>query len=134
MLVVRRSQLEEMVLKSPQLRVADIERHLREFRPHVAEAYSRPYLRWVIEDSVSIAMRFGIDDVQMLRVFVRLRWDIAPGFFKQPQIAAVLANQALSAIQRFERLAEADFAPAWTDALRYDGPAEWRQRFWLEAV
>ena len=40
----------------------------------------------------------------------------------------------MSALQRFERLAGADFAPAWTDALRFDDPAEWRQRFWDEVA
>lgn len=134
MFVVRRSQLDAMVLNSPQLLVADIERHLREFRPQVVAAYPRPYLRWVIEDSAALAIGFGIDDVQMVRVFVRLRWDIAPGYFKQPQIAAVLADRSLSAVQRFERLASADFASAWADALRYDDPAEWRGRFWGDAA
>lgn len=104
MFVVRRSQLDAMVLNSPRLLMADIEKHLREFRPRVVAAYPSPYLHWVIEDSVSIAMGFGIDDVQMLRVFVRLRWDIAPGYFKQEQIAAVLADHSLSASQRFEHL------------------------------
>lgn len=134
MLVVRRSQLDAMLLGSPQLLVADIEKHLLEFRPQVVAAYPRPYLRWVIADSVAIGTGFGIDDVQMLRVFVRLRWDIAPGYYRQPQIAAVLADRSLGAAQRFERLAGADFAPAWADALRFDDPAEWRQRFWSDAA
>lgn len=132
MLTLRRDQINTMVLANRPLLIQDIEDYLSEFRPHIVAAYPRPYLRWVINDAVDIALGLGIDDVRMLRVFVRLRWDIAPGFYKQPDLAAVLADRARSPVERFATLATDAYADAWTDAERYDGPQEWRERFWVD--
>lgn len=132
MIVIRSEQINEMLLVNRRLLIRDIEDHLIKYRQHVVAAYPRPYLRWVIDDSLDIAQGLGVNDVQMLRVFVRLRWDIAPGFYKQPDIACVLANRQLTTVQRFEMLATDAFTDAWTDAERYDGPDEWRARFWSE--
>lgn len=132
MLRIRRDQLNRMLLANRELLNRDIEEHLTEYRPHILAAYPRPYLRWVINDSLDIGLGLGIDDVTMLRVFVQLRWDIAPGFFKQPEIARVLANRELTAEQRFEKLATEPYADAWAEAERYDRPEEWRARFWSD--
>ena len=129
---VRKEKVNKLILPHRDLLIEDIEDHLLEYRPEIGRAYPRPYLRWVINDSLDIAATFELDDVQMLRVFVRLRWEIAPGFYKQPDIARVLANRDLTAEQRFETLAAEAYAAAWEDAGRYAGPEEWRSRFWSD--
>jgi len=98
MLTVRRDQINAMVLDNRQFLIRDIEEYLLAYRPRIVAAYPRPYLRWVIADSIDIALGLGIDDAWMLRVFVRLRWDIAPGFYKQPELARVLSNRALNPV------------------------------------
>lgn len=130
MLVIRFAQVNAIVLGNRQLLVNDIESFIVDYCPDAAGAYPRPYLRWVIDDSIELALGMGIDDVYMLRVFVRLRWDIAPGFYKQPAIAALLRDSTLTPAQRFAKLATDDFADAWEEACRFDSPAEWRVRFW----
>lgn len=133
MLVIGEAQLNRMVLADRALLVRDVQDHLTQYRPSIVAAYPAGYLRWVIGDSLDIASRFGIDDVRMLRVFVRLRWDIAPGFYKQPDIAAVLSNTALPASERFAVLGGDRYAEAWNDACRFDSPAEWRERYWQDS-
>lgn len=132
MLVIRRSQLDDLVLADRRLLIRDIEDHLRVVRPEIVTAYPRPYLRWVIGDSIDIARGFGLDDVPVLRAFVRLRWDIAPGFYKQPALARVLSDPTLHPAKRLEALATEAFAGAWNDAERFDAAEEWRARFWLD--
>lgn len=110
--------------------VKDIELHLVEFRPELFEIFPRPYLGWVINDGVEIASHFKLNDVEALRVFVRLRWDIAPGFYKQPTIAAVLSRTELSGMARFEELASERYADDWIAAARFNDAREWRARFW----
>ncbi|WP_434624781.1 hypothetical protein [Azospirillum sp. B2RO_4] len=121
-----------MVLSDRRLLVRDIHDYLTRYRPGICAAYPAGYFRWVIGDSLDIAKGFSIDDVQMLRVFVRLRWDIAPGFYKQPDIAAVLSDVGRPARERFDALQSDRYADAWEDACRYDSPDEWRERFWQD--
>ena len=132
MLRIRKAQLDGMVLNRREMLIKDIEEHLAEYRPDLASAYPRPYLLWAINDSIEIASQFRIDDVFSMRLFVRLRWDIAPGFYKQPQIARVLSQERRTAEDRFEELASEWFAEAWEEAQKFDDPEEWRTRFWRD--
>jgi hypothetical protein len=129
---IRAAQIEAILLGNRTTLIADLEAFLARCCPHVVRAYPRPYLRWVIGDGLDIALRMGLDDVHVLRVFTRLRWDIAPGFYKQPAIAAVLGDVALAPAERLARLATDEFAAAWDEARRFDSPAEWRARFWQD--
>ena len=120
------NQLHRMVLSQRKMLIHDIEEHLREYRPKVVSCYSPPFLISVINDSIEIASKFNIDDVYSMRLFVQLRWDIAPGYFKQPKIAHVLAQTDRTAAERFEELTTDGFAEAWENALEYDGDQEWQ--------
>ncbi len=80
--------------------------------------------------AINIADQFNIDDVYSMRLFVRLRWDIAPGFYKQPQIAKVLMQTDRKAEDRFIELTTADFSEAWNQAEQFNDSSEWRIRFW----
>ena len=88
-------------------------------------------MRWLINDSIELAQPFNIDDAYIMRLFVRLRWDIAPGFYRQPQIAQVLAQTSRSAESRFTELASPAYADAWEEARKYTGAREWRNHFWV---
>lgn len=132
MLKIGRAQLHGMVLSQRNMLMRDIEEHLVEHRPDINSIYPRPYLLWVINDSIEIASQFRLDDVYSMRLFVRLRWEIAPGFYRQPQIAHVLSQTGRTAEDRLKELATERFAKAWEDAQRLNEPHEWRARFWRD--
>lgn len=71
-----------MVLNIRSLLIKDIKEHLVEYRSDLFQIYPKPYLLWAINDSIDIASSFNIDDVYSMRLFVRLRWDIAPRFLQ----------------------------------------------------
>jgi hypothetical protein len=129
---IRERQFHQIVLSDRARLIHDMREHLLAYRPAIVAAYPPRYLTWAIDDSLAIAAGFGLDDVQMLRVFVRLRWDVAAGFYKQPDIARVLADRSLTPAERFDRLAGRAFEPAWEAARAFDGPEEWRDRFWAD--
>jgi len=120
MLKLRKEQLHDPVLADRHKLIKDIEEHLAEYRPDIIAAYSRPYLLWLINDSIDIASKFRIDDVFSMRLFVRLRWEIAPIFYEQMQIAHVLSQTERSAEDRFKELGSDSFAQAWEDAEHLD--------------
>ena len=132
MLIIRKAQLHSMVLGQRDMLIRDIEEHLAECRPELLTIYPRPYLLWVIDDSIEIASRFRIDDTFSLRLFVRLRWEIAPGYYKQADIAHVLSQVQSSAEDRFKELATERYQEAWEAAQQFDAPDEWRARLWRD--
>jgi hypothetical protein len=111
---------------------SDLLNNLARARPALFDLYPLPYLRWIVHDTLDIAAPWHFDDVYALRTFLLLRFDIAPGLHKPPRIAAVLQDRNLGSMQRWERLAQPEFADAWLDALRFNGPAEWRAGYWKE--
>lgn len=120
-----------MVLKHRESLLKDVAEHLVEYRPDLKTIYPNGYFYWLINDSIDIAEALNIDDVYSMRLFVRLRWEIAPGFYKQPQIAEVLAQTWRKAEDRFAELATEGFSQAWTLASQFDDPREWRRdRYW----
>ncbi|MFZ4698870.1 MAG: hypothetical protein ACOYMG_02360 [Candidatus Methylumidiphilus sp.] len=131
MLIISKAQMHAMVLSSRRLLIIEIEQHLAEFRPDIPSIYPRPYLRWLINDSIELAKPFNIDDAYSMRLFVRLRWEIAPGFHRQAQIANVLAQTTRPAEDRFAELATLPYADAWEEARKFAGAREWRTHFWV---
>ena len=64
-----------------------------------------PYLHFVVRDTLDIAAPFALNDVEALRTFLQLRLDIAPGFWREPAIAAVLGRRDLAPMARWALLA-----------------------------
>ncbi|MBL8472112.1 MAG: hypothetical protein KF778_05675 [Rhodocyclaceae bacterium] len=124
------TQLQDHLLADRERLANDLVAHLREVKPALFLCYPLPYLHWVACDSLLVSEPFRLDDVYALRTFFRLRFEIAPGFYKEPRIAAVLRDASLAGIQRFERLAQPEFSDAWLAAQQFDGPIEWRSRYW----
>jgi hypothetical protein len=83
-----------------------------------------------VGDTLDIAATFALDDVEALRVFLQLRFDIAPGFYREPDIAAVLGRRGLAPMARWAVLANEPYGDAWLRAGLYQGAGEWRERFW----
>lgn len=108
----------------------DLLTHLRDVKPAIFACYPLPYLQWLARDTLALAAPFKLDDVYALRTFFRSRFEIAPGFYKEPAIAAVLQDAGLPPMERWKRLTQPEFAAGWLSAQRYDGPAEWRSRYW----
>jgi hypothetical protein len=126
MFKITKAQLHGIVLNQHELLLQDIEAHLAQYRPELMLLHPRPYLLGLIRDSIKLASRFNIDDVFSMRLFVRLRWDIAPGFYRQPQIARVLSWEGRTAEDRFKELATERYAQAWEEAQKFNAPQEWR--------
>lgn len=126
MLEITADQMHAMVLGNRPGLIRDINKHLREHRPNIWRCYQPSLLDPLIEDSIDIASQFKIDDVYSMRLFVTLRWDISPGFYKQPQIAAVLMQTHRKAEERFAELATDNFSVAWHEAEQFDDLCEWQ--------
>ena len=129
-LIFSAEQMNRPLLANRSRLEADLLQHLLALRPALFEAYPVPYLHWVVQDTLDIAATFGLDDVVALRVFLQLRFDIAPGFWREPSIADVLGRRALAPMARWQRLSEEPFGDAWLRAAQYQGAGEWRERFW----
>lgn len=112
----------------------DLAIHLMEVRPRLFDIHPAPYLMALIDDSIELALGFGLRDVQALRVFLQLRWDVAPGFYLQPRIAAGLRQHARLGMGCWERLSQPEWGDAWLAAHDYDEPRHWRERLWGEAL
>ena len=130
MLIIKNHQLHAMALGNKPLLHTDIKAFLSEHNPNIQSCYPAGYFNWVVNDSIWLAEQFHMDDVYSLRTFVGLRWDIAPGFYKQRDIAAVLNQTNVSAENRFKQLATENYAAAWLDAMQFDSEEEWRKSFW----
>jgi hypothetical protein len=123
-------QMNRLALSNRPRLEADLLQHLLEVRPRLFELYPLPYLHWVVQDTLDIAAGFGLADVEALRVFLQLRFDIAPGFYREPAIARVLGRGDLAPMARWEVLAQEPYGDAWLRAGQYQGAGEWRERFW----
>ncbi len=75
MLQISQRQLDAVVIANRDYLHADIYEHLTEYRPHIVLMMPKHELMRLIDASLRIAQGLEIDDVQILRVFVRLRWD-----------------------------------------------------------
>jgi hypothetical protein len=133
-LVFTAEQVERPVLADRGALRRDLLEHLLAVRPKLFRIYPLPYLRWVVDDTITLAAPFGLQSVPAQRMFLQLRFDIAPGFYKEPAIADVLADQALEPMARWEKLGTEEFGDAWLQATARDGSDEWRARFWTEAA
>lgn len=106
---------------------ADVIMHLSDHVPNVITAYPPGYFVALVRHSAIFARdHLGLNEIAAIRLFVRLRWEIAPGFYREPTIAAALANRSVRPIKRFEALLTPDTDHVWLDAMAYDGPAYWR--------
>ena len=125
------AQIQAMLLADRQRLQLDTLESLAKVGPAIFEAYPTHYLLWVVQDTLTLAAPFRLHDVYALRVFLQLRFDIAPGFWRQPQIGAVLGDQGLAPMARWARLAQEPFGQAWLEAAEYDSAAEWRANLWV---
>jgi len=124
---VKQSFIDAPVVGDDEALTADVIGHLEQFLPEVLTAYPPGYLVALIRHSAIFARdHFGLNEVAAIRLFVRLRWEISPGFYKEPTIAAVLADRALRPMDRFDRLLAPEHEAVWLEAAGFDGPAYWR--------
>ena len=124
---VTQSLIQAPLLADDNALVADVIMHVQENLPDVAKAYPPGYFVQIVRHSVLIARdRFQLRDVQAIRLFVALRWEIGAGYFQHPTIHAALMDQSLAPMARFDRLLEPANADVWLDAAVYDGAEYWR--------
>ena len=128
------AQIDAPLLADPLLLQRELLGHLLEARPGLRACYPLPYLPWVVLDSTRLAAPFRFDVVAAHRTFLVLRFDVAPGFFRQADIARVLSDTRLESMARWELLATPAYGDAWLQARTFDGSGEWRHAFWNETA
>lgn len=129
-----RAQVNAMTLgERPALR-RDLCTHLQSVHPRLFDIHPLPYLVALVDDSISLALQFGFNDVQAMRVFLQLRWDVAPGYYLEPTLAAALDRHAHEGMACWSRLAHDRYGDAWLAAHQYKRPEHWRQRLWDPSV
>lgn len=111
----------------------DLTLHLQQVHPELFAIHPLPYLVALVDDSIELAMGFGFTDVYAMRVFLQLRWDVAPGYYLQDEIGKGLRTCANLGMGCWRRLAADDFGDAWLDARKFDTPYHWRARLWGES-
>jgi uncharacterized protein YfaA (DUF2138 family) len=124
-LTFSRRQSEAPLLFDRQALIEDMMQHLAERFPAMVAVMPRGALQARINDSIRIALSFRIGDVAHLRFFTALRWDLAPGFYRQPAIRTVLADLNRSERARMEALGAPDMEPALQAAIAASNPAHW---------
>ena len=134
LLIFTAEQMQRPLLANRSRFESDLLQHLLEFRAELFATYPMPYLHFVVRDTLDIAAPFRLNDVEALRVFLQLRFDIAPGFWREPEIAATLGRRDLAPMARWALLATDQFGDAWLRAAQYRSAGEWRERFWVEAA
>jgi hypothetical protein len=120
-----RRQAEAPLLFDRQALIIDIEEHLAERFPAMVAVMPRGALWARINDSIRLAMWFRIGEVSHLRFFTALRWDIAPGFYREPRIWAVLVNPARGEEERLAALGDDAMEPALQAAIASANAAHW---------
>jgi hypothetical protein len=129
---IRRDQINEMTQSNRPLLRRDLVLHLTDVNPKLFDIHPLPYLMALIDDSIDLALSFGLVDVQAMRVFLQLRWDVAPGFYLQSQIFSGLNSFAHLGMGCWEQLSQPEWGDAWLQAHEFDQPQHWRERLWGE--
>ena len=120
-------QLHDPVLRDRRLLLEDVLQHLVDHLPGVVAAYPRDYFIATVNQGIDLALDHEMDDVHSVRLFVRLRWEIAPGWYKEPSLAAVLSEKDRPAAERLDDLMQDRFGDAWLAAHEFNAPEEWRE-------
>ncbi|MGL4321655.1 MAG: hypothetical protein ACRCS3_12405 [Paracoccaceae bacterium] len=124
---LRQNQIHAPILSDDAALTADVLMHLQENMPDVMKAYPPGYFVALVKHSAMIARdTFGLDDVQAIRLFVALRWEVAAGYFHHADIHAALMDKRRPAMARFEYLLSPAMEHVWLDAEAFDGPEYWR--------
>ena len=127
MLRISAQSMDAPVLRDDNALTADVIEHLDEVRPDLAKRYPIGYFIALVRHSARLGRdKFALTTLPAIRTFVQLRWDIAPGFYHHPTIAAVLGDAGLEPEERFERLMSDPYEHVWLEAMDLDGPAYWR--------
>lgn len=125
-----RKQMAAPLMADEDALVGDVIEYLSDRRPETVAAYPPGYFVGLVRESIRLARRHGMDDVEHIRLFIDLRWEIAAGWFRQPQIAEVLSRPGQTGAQRFAVLTQPAYDLAWDAAEDLDGPDHWRGDLW----
>lgn len=126
MLRFSKAQGQVPLLFDRQALIEDLEDYVGERLPSAMAALPRG-LRWaMLNETIRIALWFRLHDVDHLRFFAFLRWDIAPGFYREPRLWRVLAAVEQDETARMDMLASDAMEDAWQAAIAGADPAHWQ--------
>ena len=123
--IFSKEQLEYPILSNRPLLIDHIEEYLRESYDTRMNCYPKGFLYSMIDHGIELAFSYRLFDLEHVRLFSELRWEIAPGFHRQPDIHAVLSDDVLSSKAKFNYMTEDRFTNAWMKAMEYDDSNEW---------
>lgn len=126
MLRLTRKQAQAMVLFDRDALIADLSEYLEARHPGPVRALPPGLLNSILNETLKIAFAFQIYDIAHLRFIADLRWTIAPGYFRQPNILALLNHPERDEAARIEDLTAPEMDKAWANARRYRDHREWR--------
>jgi hypothetical protein len=135
MLRISKSQMAKPVETDRQRTVEVLHRYIQAQHPEAAAAYPEGYLLIILNDSIRLAHRFDLEDLDSITTFCDLRFRMAAGWYREPSLNAVLRQKGLNGAANFDRLAADDMADAWIHAaMKYDTAEEWRGHLWRGEV
>ncbi|MGR4862751.1 hypothetical protein [Caulobacter sp. LARHSG274] len=125
MLRFTKQQSQAPLLFDRQALILDVEEHLAERFPQMTAEVPRGYLWALINESIRIALWMRIYDVEHIRFFCALRWEFAPGFYREPRLWKVLVDFARSEAERMDALGEPRMEDAWQAAIAARSVDHW---------
>jgi len=128
MLRFNKRQAEAPLLLDRQALIEHLEEHLVERIPSAVAALPRGLLWAMLNETIRIAFWMRIFDVEHLRFFTVLRWEMAPGFYREPRLWRIVANVDRPEAERMEALGNPDLEDAWQAAIAGADPDHWQDR------
>lgn len=126
MLRLSHRQSQAPILLDRQKLIDEIDGYICERHANPTTVIPKGLRHALINESVKIAFAFRIYDVEHLQFFTGLRFEIAPGFFRQPEILAVLSNPETDEDTKLDNLLSADLERAWQQAEDSRDPDDWK--------
>jgi hypothetical protein len=125
MLRFSKRQAEAPLHLDRQALINDIEEHLAREFPQMVAVVPRGYLWAIINESIRLALWFRIVDVEHIRFFTTLRWELAPGFYREPHIWKILTDYARPEGERMEALGDNAMEAALQAAIVNRSDSHW---------
>lgn len=126
MLNFSKRQAQAPLLMDRQALVEDLDEWLSERLPSAMAAVPQG-TRWSLHNETArLCFRLQIYDVEHLRFLAEMRWTMAPGFYREPRLWAVLADTARPEHERMDALAAPALGEAWDAAVAVADPAHWQ--------
>lgn len=125
MLKFSKRQAEAPLLFDRQALIEHLEEYLAERHSSAIAAMPRGMLWAVLNETIRMAFWLRIHDIEHIRFFATLRWEIAPGFYREPRLWRILAAIERDEAERMEALGDDALEEAWQAAIAASSAEHW---------